>query len=308
MVFSEMSWLIKLLERGKSEKFMETIPEYDAEKARQVLQISDPHNRPIAPKTISDYSRDMLHEQWLDNGEAFKFSREGMLLDGHHRSHAIIKAALTNSKIFIPVTMIFGLSPEVRKTLDMGKVRSAGDRFKIEMQVDHGTAITGALQLIEARSKGKVTVGGKDTLTVQDILAKYASNRHVYDDVANRIVGQGDANKLGEGSLIAGYLIIAATEGVDIERVRVFFNKLIFNEDINPEGHISQLRSRLGPRQLEKRMRGYRPWEKLELILRYWGYWITERPSLSRPIGVQGSYPKVETGRTPFVNEEQSPE
>jgi hypothetical protein len=305
---SEMSWLMRLLERGRTEKFMETILDYNLNKANQVLQLSDPNNRKITLKTVRNYAHDMLLDQWLDNGEAFKFSNDDMLLDGHHRSHAVCLAAQTNPNISIPVTMIFGLDKNVRSTIDLGKVRSPADRFKIEMQVDYGEALSTAFNLIEARAKGKVTFGGKDIFTIQDILAKYDKNRHTYDNVANKIVGEGCSKKLGEGVLIAAYIIMSEEPGMDLSKLRIFFNQLIYEEELDSQGHIAELRKRLGPRQLEKNMRGYRAWQKLELIFRYWDYWINDRALPSRPLASVGSYPKISIGREDNGKEEDTDE
>jgi len=302
-VFSETSWLVKLLERGRTEKFMETI-DVTREIALRFLSIADPNNRNLSRVSVENYAHDMLAKQWIDNGEAIQVLSTGILGNGHNRLNAVLKAAETDPGINVRMTFIFGIIPEARRSFDQGKNRTAGDRFKIEMKVNHGAAMASAIGLIEARAKGQRTIGGRVSSTISDILKAYEKNRSVYDDAADRMVGIGIANQLGEGALIAGYLVLSKEPGIDVPRVDTFFDKLIREEELPHDVHITELRRKLINANKEKRARGWRPWEKLEIVLRYWGYFITDKPlPASGSLPVTGNYPKIQTGKVPFEEE-----
>lgn len=94
--------------------------------ARKYLELNR-SNRPLSKRTILDYVRAMHAGEWLLNGEAIKFDRDGRLVDGQHRLAAIEKSGQTLSTV-----VMRGLDPEVFKTLDTGRNRSAGDVLAIK--------------------------------------------------------------------------------------------------------------------------------------------------------------------------------
>jgi len=247
----------------------------------------------------------MLAGNWLDNGEAIHILSNGYMGNGHHRINAVILASETDPNIIVTLTFIFGIKKEAQRTFDLGKNRSAGDRFKIDMQIDHGDAIASAIRLFDAYQKERRTTGGKDNITIQDIMNNYAKNRHTYDGPVARIAGKGMARKLNEGALIAAYLILAVEKDISITVVNVFFDQLIHEEELERDGHIARLREKLAPKVQVARKRGFRPWEKVELILRYWAYFINDKALPNRGLRVEGVYPKIETGNTPFEGMEE---
>jgi hypothetical protein len=294
---SDSSWLMKLLDRGKTEKFMETI-DVTREIAHRFLDIADPNNRNLSKISVDNYAHDMLAGYWVDNGEAIQVLTIGMLGNGHNRLNAVLKAAVSEPDISVRMTFIFGIAPEARRSFDQGKNRSAADRFKIEMKVAHGAAMASAIGLIEAKAKGGRTVGGRVSSTISDILKAYEKNRSIYDDAADRIIGIEQASRLGEGALLAGYLVLTNEPGIDVQKVNVFFDKLIRSEELPSEVHITALRRKLIQESKEKRTRGWRPWERLELIMRYWLYYINEKPlPANRGLAVTGSYPNIQVGK-----------
>lgn len=90
--------------------------------AKKILDCSNTHNRVMRPKAVAEYARDMASGRWAQNGEAIKFDRNGVLLDGQHRLAAIVASG-------VPVAMLVvtGLAPETQETMDSGRKRSTGD-------------------------------------------------------------------------------------------------------------------------------------------------------------------------------------
>lgn len=83
-------------------------------------------NRGISERAVTKYANSMRRGEWVSNGESLKFDRDGKLLDGQHRLHAII-----NSKTSQRMMVITGLPPEVFETIDTGKSRNSGDVLSI---------------------------------------------------------------------------------------------------------------------------------------------------------------------------------
>ena len=72
------------------------------------------------------YAADMKAGRWQLNGEAIKFDKNGHLLNGQHRLHAVVRADTT-----IQMLVISGLDPETRTTMDSGLVAKNWDWSEI---------------------------------------------------------------------------------------------------------------------------------------------------------------------------------
>jgi len=68
------------------------------------------------------YARDMRNGHWLFTGDAIRFTNKPELIDGQHRMKALIEAEAT-----LQMVCVFGLEPNAKHALDMGRKRSAGD-------------------------------------------------------------------------------------------------------------------------------------------------------------------------------------
>src|SRR6185295_11746401 len=49
-------------------------------------------NRTLRQNQVDKIKEDILNGDWEFDGQPFRFSNEGKMLDGQHRAHAIIKA------------------------------------------------------------------------------------------------------------------------------------------------------------------------------------------------------------------------
>ena len=64
------------------------------DKAQEYLKKNCKNNRRINERRISIYAEDMRDGKWQLNGEAIKFNKKGILIDGQHRLMAIIKSGV----------------------------------------------------------------------------------------------------------------------------------------------------------------------------------------------------------------------
>lgn len=83
-------------------------------------------NRNLRVGVVEAYAADILNGNWHFNGDPIRFAKDGTLLDGQHRLHAVISANT-------PVRMVVmrGLTPQQQHTMDTGIRRTLGDALKL---------------------------------------------------------------------------------------------------------------------------------------------------------------------------------
>lgn len=108
-----------------SEKIRSEIILVTPEKAREFLSFNE-GNRYIRSTWVEYLANCIRNNEWQATHQGIGFSKSGMLLDGQHRLHAIIKAD-------IPVMMMvtYGLADQVFSVLDSGIKRTDADLTKI---------------------------------------------------------------------------------------------------------------------------------------------------------------------------------
>lgn len=91
-------------------------------KAKALLSNNIEVNRNVTKYAVAALVRDMEAGNWAQNGESIKISNTGKLLDGQHRLEAIVQ-----SKKAQTLLVVRGVKESDFKTIDTGRVRSAGD-------------------------------------------------------------------------------------------------------------------------------------------------------------------------------------
>ena len=91
--------------------------------AREWLKTNE-SNRTLRPQRVRQYANDMKAGKWNLTGQGITFGKNGNLLDGQHRLHAIILADTA-------VDMLVVTDAEVCGTYDGNLVRSHSDKFKL---------------------------------------------------------------------------------------------------------------------------------------------------------------------------------
>lgn len=81
-------------------------------------------NRRVRPLHVTKLARDMADGDWQLTGEAIKFNHAGMVLDGQHRLHAVVRSGAT-----VQMFVVRGLDDDTQKVMDAGAARTAGDNL-----------------------------------------------------------------------------------------------------------------------------------------------------------------------------------
>jgi hypothetical protein len=84
------------------------------------------HNRHLGEQRVFTLADAMKRGEWQENGDAIRFSRTGVLLDGQHRLAAVVK-----SRVTIRVLVVEDLPDDVQITIDTGKPRSFSNVLKL---------------------------------------------------------------------------------------------------------------------------------------------------------------------------------
>jgi hypothetical protein len=83
---------------------------------------SNPLNRNVSTRVITNYANDMRAGNWKLVGDPIRFDDKGNLLDGQHRLQACITADVPFESV-----VIRGLSPDTRGVVDSGRKRTGAN-------------------------------------------------------------------------------------------------------------------------------------------------------------------------------------
>lgn len=103
-----------------------TIEDVTPDLASKWLALNE-NNRNIRTKVVESYARDMAAGNWRFTGEAVKFDKDGILLDGQHRLMAVVRSGAT-----VRLLVINNVDPAAQSVMDSGARRSAADALTLD--------------------------------------------------------------------------------------------------------------------------------------------------------------------------------
>jgi hypothetical protein len=133
-------------------------------------------NRRISKRGVAEYADQIRRGNWKLNGESIKFAKDGSLVDGQHRLHAIVEANTA-----VEMTIARELEKEVIKTLDIGRKRTNADHLAIhgiETQADLITTAA-AIRIILQFASGKYEQKHTYHLSPSDAIAFVEQHRDI---------------------------------------------------------------------------------------------------------------------------------
>ena len=140
-----------------------TIINITPERAQHLLD-SSPGNRPLNTGNIAAFSRDMATNRWHLTHQGLLLGHKNMLIDGHHRMHALIKA---NKAQEFMVT----INPELRSPLDQNIDRCV--RRKDAYSLGRGNELVSVAKLAADLITGNKTLSLSETSEWVNILEPY---------------------------------------------------------------------------------------------------------------------------------------
>lgn len=231
-------------------------------------------NRPLRPKAIEKYARDMLEGNWeVTNQGIGLVGPEGAetLIDGQHRLHALLLAARTDPKIRILMAVTKGLKEEAAWVIDTNQGRHGHDVLAMKLGVKNPLTVSGVLRLVHLYDgvPWSLNAWTKLRLTHNEILA--LGEKHAEGVEKARL----DAQRIGK--IIPSSPMIAATYIVGRDRPDVDFEEFLIGlktgANLAEKSPILALRN-YGLNALNNQQRREGP-QMLSLTFKAINYWIT---------------------------------
>lgn len=195
-------------------------------------------NRRKDEDTINTYANAMLNGKWMLNGEPIIISDTNVILDGQNRLYACVKADVPFESL-----LVWGITEEAFKTIDIGKTRTSGDILYIENVKNANTiaaSITKYFRLAtgQASDIGDGGAGGIRLSRIGhgkgDVFDFYKQHQVLCNRVGEHIIGLGQCGRMVmNGSVIGGYELYLIHEKNHPEAVvRKFFEQLSTGKNI----------------------------------------------------------------------------
>lgn len=243
----------------------------------EILLANNPDNRNLRERAVNTYAEDIRNGNWALNGEGIKVSEEGLLNDGQHRCHAVIRAGRA-IKTFIS----FGLERDSRFTVDQGAARSSGNYLAMSgiKNPNEVAAVAGMLWRYEVLGTLDSSRGGPTKVQVYQVVE---ANPDITTSV-EAIPSSARNIRRSRSVLAFCHLLFARRARTHAD---AFILRLCLGDGLTRRDPIFWCRERL---MTEAKMRAH---EKAELIIRTWNaYRRGAVQTKSSPI--TGELPRIE--------------
>lgn len=211
--------------------------------AAKYLELNRLPNRHLKESHILRLARDMRHGRWRCNGESIIFDKDGNILDGQHRLHAIVRSQTT-----IDTYVVHGIDSDVMPTLGRGSIRSMADILGMQGEISC-TQLAAGLSWLWAYEHGGLHThhyrgNNPTTGEMDDLLLRHPDLR------AGCIYAKRSAHLLVAGLGAALHYLFAKKDTLLAD---TFFTKFASGEQLLKTDGIYQLRERLQKNRLARR-------------------------------------------------------
>lgn len=168
------------------------------------------NNRALRRTRVRQYAEQIKRGQWQSTGEAIKFAKDGTLLDGQHRLHAIVEAGVP-----VELLIVQDLDLSTFKVLDSGMSRRPADALKT-MGINNAHQKAALVRMYIAVDAGVYTDNTAhmtELITRTDITDYIAGNSELVDaamNAARNVYNHCRGNQPAWGTL---YMLIAQKHG-----------------------------------------------------------------------------------------------
>jgi hypothetical protein len=189
------------------------------------------HNRDCRKRHVAMLAGAMTRGEWVPNGDAIKFSTEGVLLDGQHRLRAVME-----SGVHITIPVVRGLPSEAQITMDTHAKRKLSDILKLNGEPNYLT-LAGALGVLWQYENGGLRAYNTKP-TFAQLLQTLDKNADIRDSVR---VGQRVGGTLKFSPSVASVAHWALIR-IDADDAVFFFDRLIDGANLAENDPIRRVR------------------------------------------------------------------
>lgn len=253
-------------------------------------------NRVQRARGLGNYSADMMAGNFSLNGDTIRFSRplgynededvpEGkpLLLDGQHR----LEACVQSNESFVTY-VVYGLEPEVRRTIDTGISRRFQDHLAMQ-GVRNANVLSAITMRTYAWTLGDRHLGlkseGITTPALEQFLAEN-QNLHRSAEIASHVYEEFTGSRIRRGVVgVAHWLFTQA----DPDQAPWFFTRLGDGAEMVKFHPVMHLRNRIMQDRTEQDTRGRRAarvpdWQILCYMIRAWNALMDDKVVENLPL------------------------
>lgn len=177
---------------------MRNKPEWITPKMAQQMLTKNTANRPLNEKICEEYAAAMAAGEWICNGDAIRFDKNGTLIDGQKRLLACVKSG----KRF-QTYIVHDLPPEAFDSIDRGQPRTLGHVLARRGEKAYLT-LAAAVRLLNDITTSAGTPGRMyNKLRPRQMDAILNQHPQIRDSVEKMLNGMGSGQRLLPDSLAA---------------------------------------------------------------------------------------------------------
>lgn len=247
---------------------------------------------------IKRYSRLMEEGQFLTTHQGLAFDWDGLIHDGYHRLHAIVKYGKP-----VTVMITFGMDPDSFRALDMGFTRTPGHMLRLEGVEKNPDAVAGGIRLFlrynEALEKNNIPLNG--AMQTEMVLAFHEHNPDFAELAQDLLGGSSRWQKFIAPSVGLSFGFIAIKKRNPQVLVQAFLKALGTGADLSTGSPILALRNRLTNAR-DATTLNVKSEEVLAMTIRAYNAWVRKR-SMKNVQGI-GQPKKMAESQTSMMPEE----
>jgi hypothetical protein len=226
---------------------LETI---DTERAKALIASNYQHNRRVSETHVNYLVHQINSGLWKFNGESVVISKQGKLIDGQHRMHAVIKSGKP-----IQTMVVFGVDESSFDTMGQAKSRSVSD----VIDVANATDVATVLRLIYNETHfGTVFRGTVDGKQLTPSYANEFLQKHL-GIIESASFSSGRASKVRQFVPRSVLTYVHYRAGlIDVKSRDDFVDKFLTGAGLNIKSPILALRNALTPVDAKSKIPKYR--------------------------------------------------
>lgn len=244
------------------------------------MLLSNTSNRNVRPTVVGRYARDMAAGEWTLNGETIKVSETGVILDGQHRLHAVVKAGVA-----VTMFVVSGLPDSVQPTVDRGLPRNIADAFRLRGEINVTELAAAVSQAILLKSPSP-TMNGENWPSTSEAIRYLDAHPNIRESIH---VGDRVRKLNGFAASTAAALHHIFSE-IDQEDADTFWSLYVEGANLPSDSPILRLRElmfreRTAPRRMNRS-------RLFAVTIKAWNAWRRGQPMQLLKWKVGGSNPE----------------
>lgn len=201
------------------------------EVAKSLLKSNTCNFRSLNNSRVIKYARDMAASAWLDCGDPLRISATGVLLDGQHRLHAIIKSGVSVSMVVIAdldersaMMMDKGQSRTVSSWMQHKKIKNASNIASLSRAVlvhRLGLWSQPAWASDKYTDSDVIAIGERHEETLQSALrtARIAENKtYIATSILATLMHEAAFPKKAEDTFLCVWFCTSLRDGLDLSK------------------------------------------------------------------------------------------